>query len=111
MDFILYVHILMCFLQLRKVLSSMGVFGSVNCTLQSIVQVKLLAYVLNITHRSVMHIISYANVYFIAYCCAHRPRSAPKHGKVIVAGDFSRMKATSYLYRVILLKLKYKLVT
>jgi len=33
----------------------------------SIMEVKFLAYVLNVTNRSVMHIISYANVYFIAY--------------------------------------------
>ena len=38
------------------------------CTFHSIVDVKFLAYVLNVTHRFVTQIISYANtVYFIAY--------------------------------------------
>jgi hypothetical protein len=60
-DFILYVHVLVCFMQLRKVLHSMDVFDS-YCTFQSVVEVTFLAYVLNITRRFVMHNISYENV-------------------------------------------------
>ena len=42
------------------------------CTFHSIVEVKFLAYVLNITHRFITQIISYANtVYFIAYVYNH----------------------------------------
>jgi hypothetical protein len=42
------------------------------CTFHSVVKVKFLACVLNVTHRFVMHIISYASVvYFIVYVCSN----------------------------------------
>jgi len=47
------------------------------CTFCSVVKVKFLAYVLNVTQRFVMHIISYANVVYIAgifyYELHHQP--------------------------------------
>jgi hypothetical protein len=38
------------------------------CTFHSIVEVKFLAFVLNITHGFVMHIISYSNAVYLRMC-------------------------------------------
>jgi hypothetical protein len=68
-DFTLYMHVLMCFLRVRKILHSTGVFGSVTTLFIPFWKLKFLPYMLNVTHCFVMYIISYANVYFVAYVC------------------------------------------
>jgi len=58
------------FLAIEKDTTQRGCVWKCYCIFYSIVEVKFLACVLNITHHSVMHIILYANiVYFIAYVC------------------------------------------
>jgi len=54
-------------MHLRKTITQHGrVFDSVTLVFHSVVEVKFLAFVLNVTLPFVMHIISYANVvYFI----------------------------------------------
>ena len=56
------------FLAIEKDTMQHGCVWKCYFTFHSIMEVKFLAYVLNVTHCSVMHIISYAYiVYFIAY--------------------------------------------
>jgi len=56
------------FLAIEKDTTQHGCVWKCYCTFHSIVEVKFLTYVLNVTHHSLMHIISYANVmYFIGY--------------------------------------------
>jgi hypothetical protein len=55
------------FLAIEKDTMQHGSVWKCYCTFHSIMEVKFLEYVLKVTHHSVMHIISYANVYFIAY--------------------------------------------
>jgi len=56
----------MCFMQLRKTQHSMGVCDSVIVVFILLWKLKFLAYLLNITQRFVMHIISYTNVVYFA---------------------------------------------
>ena len=55
-------------MQLRKTQRSMGVCDSVIVVFISLWKLKFLAYLLNVTQRFVMRIISYANVVYLAVC-------------------------------------------